>query len=244
MGFKISVALVSLVLAPSVSAEVREYQSSKLSPLVIELFTSQGCSSCPPADNWLADLDTHPQLWQRVFPLSFHVTYWNNLGWEDTWSQGEFTERQYAYYRGDFSSQVYTPQLMINGDEIRRWTLLGWSLTPVPELSETEAGVLTAQVEKGLLQAGFSRPLQKDARLRFAWVLPTAKVVVKRGENQGRTLNNPFVVLSVTDIPGTGQEFAGDLPASPDIDDEALAWVLWLEEQGQPVQAVGGRGAP
>lgn len=81
-------------------------------PLLLELFTSQGCSSCPPADALLGELATHPDL----LPLSFHVDYWNEQGWEDTFSAPEFTARQQDYATAH-GFQVYTPQLVVEGRE-------------------------------------------------------------------------------------------------------------------------------
>jgi hypothetical protein len=79
--------------------------------VVVELFTSQGCSACPPADAMIAELATRDD----VIALSLHVDYWNYLGWEDTFSQAVFTERQYGYSRAAHSTVVYTPQLIVGG---------------------------------------------------------------------------------------------------------------------------------
>ncbi|MGB1088960.1 MAG: DUF1223 domain-containing protein, partial [Alphaproteobacteria bacterium] len=79
--------------------------------VVVELFTSQGCSSCPPADALLGELATRPD----VIALSFPVTYWDYLGWKDTLANGEFTDRQRAYARKLHLRQVYTPQMVIAG---------------------------------------------------------------------------------------------------------------------------------
>jgi hypothetical protein len=80
-------------------------------PLLLELFTSQGCSSCPPADALLRELAAQPDL----LPLSFHVDYWNEQGWEDTFSAPEFTARQQDYAASGQGFQVYTPQLVVEG---------------------------------------------------------------------------------------------------------------------------------
>jgi hypothetical protein len=83
------------------------------SPVVVELFTSQGCSACPPADGIVSDLAAR----EDVIALSLHVDYWNYLGWEDTFSQAVFTERQYAYGRAAGSTVVYTPQIIVGGQD-------------------------------------------------------------------------------------------------------------------------------
>lgn len=101
--------VIGLVPGPAVLAQDAAGQG----PVVVELFTSQGCSSCPPADAMLAELATRDD----VIALSLHVDYWNYLGWQDTFSQPLFTERQYAYGRAADSTVVYTPQLIVGGTE-------------------------------------------------------------------------------------------------------------------------------
>src|SRR5438045_1264832 len=83
---------------------------------VVELFASEGCSSCPPADNLLAELtqQAHAQG-RQIFTLSFQVDYWNNLGWVDPFSSAQFTQRQYQYANTLETSSVYTPQMIVNG---------------------------------------------------------------------------------------------------------------------------------
>ncbi|TMQ09365.1 MAG: DUF1223 domain-containing protein, partial [Deltaproteobacteria bacterium] len=85
-------------------------------PLVIELFTSQGCSSCPPADQLLSRLAAAGTLGDRVLaPLAFHVDYWNDLGWADPYSSPAWTERQHQYSRAVGDARVYTPELVVGG---------------------------------------------------------------------------------------------------------------------------------
>ena len=79
--------------------------------VVVELYTSQGCSSCPPADEFLAMMASDP----RILPLALHVDYWDYIGWEDKFAQGQFTERQKAYAHAIGSRTIYTPQLIIGG---------------------------------------------------------------------------------------------------------------------------------
>jgi hypothetical protein len=88
-------------------------QEAATGPVVIELFTSQGCAACPPADEMMAELAARAD----VLALSLHVDYWNYLGWEDTFSQAAFTDRQYAYGRAAGSTVVYTPQIIVGGQD-------------------------------------------------------------------------------------------------------------------------------
>ena len=88
---------------------------------LLELYTSEGCSSCPPADTWLAKLSTRKLPADRIVPLALHVDYWDNLGWKDPFSQKRFTERQRYYARLHRSHAVYTPQFLMNGKIYNGW---------------------------------------------------------------------------------------------------------------------------
>src|SRR3954469_9038648 len=85
------------------------------SPVIVELFTSQGCSSCPPADALIHDIASDPAMRGRVIPLAFHVDYWDSLGWRDPFSSTDWTQRQARYARTMRISSAYTPQAVING---------------------------------------------------------------------------------------------------------------------------------
>src|SRR5271163_2312476 len=84
---------------------------------LIELYTSEGCSSCPPADAWLGGLKDKAGLWDEFVPVQFHVNYWDNLGWKDRLATRDFTAREYAYSSAWGSSSVYTPCFVRNGLE-------------------------------------------------------------------------------------------------------------------------------
>jgi hypothetical protein len=90
-------------------------KSAGQGPVVVELFTSQGCSSCPPADRLLSRLKRDPRLAGAVIPLAFHVDYWNHLGWSDPFSSSLWSQRQEGYARAFRSNRIYTPQLVVNG---------------------------------------------------------------------------------------------------------------------------------
>lgn len=96
-------------------------QSGNRTMPLLELYTSEGCSSCPPADEWLSSLRQSGLVPDRVVPLALHVDYWNDLGWEDSYSQKTFTDRQYRLAGLNRMRSVFTPQFVLNGRNLSRW---------------------------------------------------------------------------------------------------------------------------
>lgn len=88
---------------------------------LMELYTSHGCSSCPPADAWLRKLESHPRLWRELIPLAFHVDYWDHLGWSDRFASPAFSNRQREHRHRGVIRSVYTPGFLLNGREWRQW---------------------------------------------------------------------------------------------------------------------------
>src|SRR6266581_5068954 len=82
---------------PGSSPPATTFESGEARTMLVELFTSEGCSSCPPADAWISQLKESPDLWKKIVPVAFHVDYWNNLGWRDRFAKPEFTARQRRY---------------------------------------------------------------------------------------------------------------------------------------------------
>ena len=161
---------------------------------VLELYTSEGCSSCPPADDILRGI-VHQE---NVFALAFHVTYWNRLGWTDSFSQKAFDERQYAYSARFQKDGVYTPQLVVNGTE----QFVGSRKT------QTENAIKKALAKSSLAQVKLSKTMNnntldihfnlkgdfQNAVLNFALVESNFSTKVIHGENEGRTLKHDNVV--------------------------------------------------
>src|SRR6186713_3438579 len=112
--FVMSISFSTVAFAGSAN-----FESGKTRTHVIELFTSEGCSSCPPAEAWLSKLKDEPRLWRDFVPLAFHVDYWDRLGWRDPFAARQWTARQYDYSSRWNSSSVYTPGFVLNGREWR-----------------------------------------------------------------------------------------------------------------------------
>lgn len=158
-----------------------------VTPLV-ELYTSEGCSSCPPADRWLSTLKGRPD----VVALAFHVDYWDRLGWTDRFASPMFTQRQYEQLAVNGSRFAYTPQVVVNGRDQKSWprtrVVASPEASPVSiELTRDDADRLLAKVS----------PVG-DAPMRLAafWAVTESghRTSVKAGENEGATLEHDFVV--------------------------------------------------
>src|SRR5450432_272324 len=98
----------------------RKFQSDGAQATLVELFTSEGCSSCPPAEASLSRLKDDPSLWKSIVPVAWHVDYWNSLSWRDRFSSARYTERQRGYATKRGSNSIYTPAFAVNG---REWHL-------------------------------------------------------------------------------------------------------------------------
>jgi hypothetical protein len=170
--------------------------------VLLELFTSQGCSSCPPADRLLSRLAGSPEWRGRVVPLAFHVDYWNSIGWRDPFSAPAWSERQHRYARALRNGRVYTPQAVIDGrvhlvgsDEHRVLAELAKAARapgPAIELETRLTGrELIAEIAVGPAPgAVLARPLD----LLVAVFESGLETEVTRGENARRTLRNDYVV--------------------------------------------------
>jgi hypothetical protein len=169
---------------------------------VLELYTSEGCSSCPPADRWLSGLPQHGIDGTMVIPLAFHVDYWNQLGWPDRFSQARFSDRQRQVADRLKSGVIYTPQLVLDGHDLR---LIGGMDKLQKTLSASNRQPSGAEIEvrvepaaKGLTVA--AQVLVPDATVRVhseAWIAVFENGLssrVARGENAGKQLYHDFVV--------------------------------------------------
>jgi len=179
---------------------------------LVELYTSEGCSSCPPADKLLSDLVTSARRQgTRVFPLAFHVDYWNGLGWTDPWSDAAYSDRQ-SLYAGAFESR-YTPQMVVNGaesfvgsDDARAQRSIEAALAS-PAAAAIEARLGTTDHGLRLQILWNVTPATRGSRLHVALVERGLESYVRRGENRGRTLRHDNVVrvFTTTDVPATGR---------------------------------------
>ena len=227
--------LVSLSATRVDRAADVNFESPATRTHLLELFTSEGCSSCPPAEAWLSKLKEQPGLWREFVPIAFHVDYWDRLGWRDPFAAKQWTARQYEYSSRWQSSSVYTPGFVLNGRE--------WRDRQIPAASKEDAGVLKIALhDDDAFSANFVRASNaaRSFQVHVARLGFDLNVNVKAGENSGRKLLHDFVVLSLADAPLDGNGKKIPLPKSGSSSREAIA--AWVTESGQlePVQATGG----
>ncbi len=210
---------------------------------LLELYTSEGCSSCPAADKWLTTLKDKPQLWRDIIPVAFHVDYWDDIGWKDRFAAREHTRRQHRYAREDTVKAVYTPGFLYNGREWRQW----FESRELDFPAAKNSGALRANISGDNIEVSFE-PTEKVvgpvvinvALLGFDLVTP-----VKAGENRGRKLRHDFVVLGLEQAELSNHEsiWSGivDLPTSK-IDVSRQGVAIWISAANlqRPLQAVGG----
>lgn len=236
-----------LGLALTVAAPVRAQTAAKPENgsqlVVLELFTSQGCNSCPPADALMSEWKNQPGL----LPLSLHVDYWDYLGWKDTLSRKGHGVRQQDYARNSGKREVYTPQVVVNG----QFAVVGSDKDAVAyaiskarkqqsvamKAERTKAGtwqVSVPNIDKAMVEKGWAG----EAKLVLCRYDFQHDVTIERGENHGRTLNYLNVARMWAEL-GRWQGQAGiyDVPALTDIDWSRQGVVVLL--QSVSAQGVG-----
>lgn len=202
---------------------------------LIELYTSQGCSSCPPADNYLRRLVDSPLLWKEMVPLAFHVDYWDYIGWTDRFAQPEFKQRQYDYRKTGAINSVYTPGWVVDGREWRGF----FTGAPLPKQSGKPGGKLTAVIDNKTAVINF-QPTAKNSSLtmHLAVLGFDFSTKIARGENSGKLLKHQFVVLDKQQQSKHNREWRFELPELEKSRRYALA--IWVAEPGKsPLQVAG-----
>jgi hypothetical protein len=256
-GFRIGQSLVEPAAPDDAPAEVdsgvdtgalaapkQEYLPVILStvpaPMVVELFTSEGCSSCPPADALLGELTQR----QYVLPLSFHVDYWDYIGWKDRFADPLFTQRQRAYAEVQGSSMVYTPQMIIAG----AIDVVGSDRKAVEQALKraytrnTMYRIQVVREKDGSIVAQFPEaPIGVPATIWLLTYQKSAESKVKAGENAGRTLMTYNVVRSLQKVgmwhgPATEIELKLD-PAAKANSPDACAIIANQAEHGPIIAA-------
>ena len=226
-SFIASIALGLLALtAPAARAD---------SPVVVELFTSQGCSACPPADELLAQLAGRDD----VIALALHVDYWDYIGWADTFASGQFTRRQHAYARHAGQRMVYTPQMIVGGVE----RVIGYEPMGVADLI-AQLRVVDYPVEVSLARSDDGIVLRAVASMaldgpgmvvQVVRYQPLEVVEIRRGENAGRTVDYSNIVTEWMRV----GNWSGAEPFELQLVDNSALPVVAIVQMAGPGQILG-----
>jgi len=176
--------------APLAALSDIHLESSNQKTHLLQLYTSEGCSSCPPADEWLSSQLSNPELFKTFIPMAFHVDYWNYIGWVDPFANSEFSKRQRLFKSQKIIKSVYTPGLIYANNEFWQWFSGDRDLTLTP----VKAKKLTVDITNAKLSVNYESD-ETDLVVNVAYLKMNQKSDVIRGENKGRKFSHDFVVI-------------------------------------------------
>lgn len=231
-SFKLShltpIVLPALFLVLAACINVQSERATKPMPVtgdnkgfaVVELFTSEGCSSCPPADK-LIERISNENADKPIYVLAYHVDYWDHQGWKDPFSAREYTDRQRMYSSWLNLQTIYTPQIVVNGTT----EFVGSDANTAEKvISEglnqgaTNALTLTGKIENGKINVNYQEAVhEKKTELLLALVQKTGASNVKAGENAGRHLSHVQIVRQLKRVDLTNKTASIDIPAGFDV---------------------------
>ena len=222
--------------APQVKNNVIVSTRSTSSDVLVQLFTSQGCSSCPPADKLLGQMSDKYQG-KDVYFLAYHVDYWDRLGWKDPFSQKKFTQKQYKYASTFNLNSVYTPQAVVNGTYQFTGSDSAGMQTAITRSSGGNAVTrrltlsLSVPADKSLKVDYSANDLQNGEKIYLALYLKKVVTVVAKGENRGRDLTNFNTVLAEKDSPKAEGNIAFSIPENMDVQDMSILGYIQGDDQ-------------
>ncbi len=211
---------------------------------LLELYTSEGCSSCPPAEKWFGKLEQDPRLWRTVIPIAFHVNYWDYIGWRDPFAVKEYSDRQRKYAESWENGRVYTPGFVLDGEEWRGW----FTKQPLSTDYINQIGTLKITIVANRADIEFTPLLKLPSALILNLAILGFDLTsdIAAGENRGRKLQHDFVAVGYkqdslrivngvyrheTDLPVVRHNSAGKL---------AVAGWISKTDTPRPIQSVGG----
>lgn len=228
-------------IAPAQTGDACKATSGAAVAPVVELYTSEGCNSCPPADRWLSALKADA----GVVAMAFHVDYWDRLGWKDRFAKAAFTQRQAQQRQSNGARFSYTPQVVIDGVDRK-----DWHTTPAPASTRDRAPARLAlnMTREGRRVSATVQPLASaPTRLEAYWTVTEQGHVtaVKAGENEGVTLQHDFVVRELRPVPAWTAQPGGPVtlrfePATPPSEGHPrhVNLVVLDALSGKPMQAL------
>lgn len=236
-GYKLVLLFMSIILCAQHQALA---QSGPPTPIVVELFTSEGCSDCPAADAFLRTLDsTQPIAGAQLIVLEEHVDYWDDLGWRDPYSSHAFTERQTDYVGHMRLATAYTPQMIVDGT----YQFVGSDRRSAGKALETarSAPKVSVQIASPIIQNGRllarieTGPVPSNTEVWLALAMEHAESQVRAGENGGHHLEHVAIVRNLTELGKAekGKSFAKDIDLSAKSLTQPGRLIVFLQEPGQ-----------
>ena len=225
--------------ATSVAAQTSDIAADAGGAIVVELYTSQGCSSCPPADALLQQLATDP----RILALSLHVDYWDYLGWKDKFASPAFTARQKAYARAAGDRMIYTPQMVVGGiDRVvgNDPDLVAATVRAHAGLPRTVRLTLTRMGDRIVIRAVAVPPSDRSFRVQLVRYRDHATVQIERGENAGLDVTYRNVVTSWEHVADWRASAPFEL-ATPAKGSEGAAVIIQADGPAEIIAAVALR---
>lgn len=239
------ILLLSFLSLGSLFAQNFTFESNDRKVNIIELYTSQGCSSCPPADKWLSKLKNHPKLFSDFIPMAFHITYWDFIGWKDIFAT-KLNDNRQAYYSNKVwkKKSVYTPQFIIDSKEYRKW----FSDQSFPTFENIYGGKLKIKLNNNdnNLKLSYYNKNIKDEKvyLNIAILGFDYNISINSGENEDKVLEHDFVVIEhiqkFANIKNNNLNFESKLfPFKKEKRKYAIA--VWINTYDSNIlQAIGG----
>ena len=247
-----------LIIATIAAADDCTYKSGAHTVALVELYTSEGCSSCPPADRWISGFVNHPRI-ERFVPLAFHVNYWDDLGWKDRFADQRYTERQRALAKVAGAKSVYTPQVTLQGRDARNWRDEPAFAAQVEAINKKAHRANlelrpTAGADgniRAMVTANIVPPLNPDDLVLFVVLTQDGlSSKVTAGENDGETLRHNFVVRDLAvrpEITAGGLDSRSRMGAftfksKPDYDVSKMRVAAFMQDvkTGEVIQAISG----
>ena len=230
------ILIFAILALPAQATDTIVVESGERQVAVVELYTSEGCNSCPPADHWLSQLQPSLDGEFEVLPLGFHVDYWNYLGWKDRFSRKDYTSRQRQLGANNLQRTIYTPEFFVNGMETRG---AGKILSEIESISQREAPLqlrLAVSRSEGSLVCDLRSPADRDTvgsvHHRYIVYENNLSTDVLRGENSGKTLEHQHVVRYMSRAISLQTENRHQIPIEPDWNPDNLGVAVVVTSPG------------
>jgi hypothetical protein len=240
---------LTLVSGAAFAVDIRcSAKSGETTTALIELYTSEGCSSCPPAETWLAKSTQRHRVPEQLVPLALHVDYWNHLGWIDPYAQARFSDRQSYWAFLNKTNTIYTPQVLLNGQVLVHWQKQGDSAIPrvnaIPAQADIALDLVRHADHIAVTAEAQTRGNPGQAGLYVAVYERNLVRRIEAGENRGRTLRHDFVVREL--IGPQPLEKNGAVRATPRVNikkewkdaDLGIAAFVQVRDTGDVLQAL------